>query len=100
MRKELSFPMNWIETQYRFPEIDPTTKSYLEDVDVTCSPLYRYSFDTLPRFRSLMSNRLEGRLSSREMLEAAKETFRNKPREESEWVVDEGRCVVDYIYEL
>ena len=47
-----------------------------------------------------MSNRLEGKLSDREMLEAAKETFRNKPQEEGEWAIDEGRCVVDYIYEL
>ena len=92
--------MNWIETQYRFPEIDSTEKSYLEDVDVACSPVYRYSFDTLPHFRSLMSNRLEGKLSNREMLEAAKETFRNKPKGEGEWAVDEGRRVVDFIYEL
>ena len=92
--------MSWIESEYRFPEIDASASSYFEDVDAACPPVYRYSFDTLPDFMSLMGSRLEGRLTKREMLEAAKETFRNKPQEKSEQVVDEGRGVVDFIYEF
>ena len=92
--------MSWIESQYRFPEIDASANSYFEDVDTACPPVYRYSFDTLPQFMSLMSGRLEGRFTKREMLEVAKETFRNKPQEKGEQVVDEGRAVVDFIYEL
>ena len=91
---------NWIEPRRGFPEIDSGVESYLEDVGNRPPSCYRYGFATLPQLKALLDERLGDQLGKREQLEVAKHAFRNKPREQYEIAVEDGRNVVDFIYAL
>ena len=92
--------MSWTEQDYEFPQIDAGAESYFEDCDdAGADAVYAYGFSKLPELRALMRERLAGAMSEREMLEAAKLAFKNKPAEDAV-PVPTDRDVVDFVYQL
>ena len=92
--------MNRIETDYEFPQIDFKKESYLEACTISADDIKPYGFQTVSDLRQLLAGRLPEGLSDSDILEIAKETFRNKPREAVTVITQKERDVVDFIYQL
>ncbi len=95
--------LDWVETEYRFPEPDPAAESYFEDMaaegpETGADPAAVYGFRTIPELRALLKERLGSGLSDREILETAKNVFRCRPKREDRRVDNSDREVVDFIY--
>ncbi len=94
--------MHRTESEYRFPMPDPELQSYFEDAEEEGSVICAYHFETVPELKKLLRERMGEGLSDRAVTEAVKETFRRKPREAGpqKMETDEGRKIVDYIYQM
>ncbi len=90
------------ESEYRFPMPDPELQSYFEDAEEEGPVIYAYHFETVPELKKLLKERMGEGLSDRAVTEAVKETFRRRPREAGPQTVqpDDGRKIVDYIYQM
>ena len=91
--------MKWMETKHEHPEIDRDAETYF----ITSSSgemMNEFHFDNLPQLKKLLESRLEGSLSEKEILMAARETFKNKPKRENVIMDDSDRDIVDFIYEM
>ncbi len=91
--------MKWIDMDYSFPKIDREAKSYFETCD-RVDGVYPYHFRTLPEFRALLRERLQGKIDEDGLLEICKETFRRMPKDADPQTADVERKPVDFIYQL
>lgn len=92
--------MNWIESQYQFPQIDPSIDTYLEDYPDSGELIYEYGFQTVAQMKKLLSERAGGLFSEKEISEIAKTTFRNKPKTVSKTIENDDRQIADFIYQF
>ena len=96
--------LDWIETGHQHPKTDADAVSYFiksDENDSTAeSMVTEYHFDRLPELRKLLSEKLSGKLTDREILMASRETFASKPKEEEIERDNSDRDIVDFIYEM